>query len=733
MAKNNNFEPLDKKIDPEIVKNHGFTTEEYRTLIDLIKREPTITELGVVSAMWNEHCSYKSTKKWLRTLPTTGSKVICGPGENAGIIDIGDGDALVFKIESHNHPSYIDPFQGSATGVGGILRDIFTMGARPIVTMNALSFGCKDKSKVSHLLTEVTKGIGSYGNSFGVPNLGGELRFDESYEGNCLVNVFAAGLVKSNKIFYSGATSSNLPVVYLGAKTGRDGIGGATMASSEFSSEKEAERPTVQIGDPFMEKCLLEACLELMEAKAVISIQDMGAAGLTCSAVEMAGKGDLGVVLDLDKVPTRETAMHSYEMMLSESQERMLMTLRPGKEKIARSIFRKWDLDFAIIGKTIKEDRFKVFHGSKLEVDLPLQALSKMAPEYDRKWETKKCNHKTPSIQRYKLEPMECLKVLISSPNYCSRKIIWRQFDHMVMAGTVLAPGSNAGVVSIPNSNKAIACSLDCTPRYCNQDPNLGGKQAVTEGFRNLIITGASPLAITNNLNFGNPEKASVMGQIVGCIQGISEAASALGLPVVSGNVSLYNETDGQPILATPTIGTVGLIKSIDDLIRVKASPGDALCLIGGQPSHLGQSALFKEVLNLSGENAGPVPNIDFSREKITAQVIKGLNEKGNLIGGHDVSDGGLALASSEICIINDIGIKLDNTDIAWLFGESQGLYLLVCEEENLPSFVELCEKLQTTFQKIGTFGGDLFTIGDKALPLKELKRLHKTGLDCFF
>ena len=733
MGRNNNSEYLDEKIDPETVKSHGFTAEEYRTLIDLIKREPTITELGVVSAMWNEHCSYKSTKKWLRTLPTTGSKVICGPGENAGIIDIGDGDALVFKIESHNHPSYIDPFQGSATGVGGILRDIFTMGARPIVTMNALSFGCKDKSKVSHLLTEVIKGIGSYGNSFGVPNLGGELRFDESYEGNCLVNVFAAGLVKSNKIFYSGATSSNLPVVYLGAKTGRDGIGGATMASSEFSSEKEAERPTVQIGDPFMEKCLLEACLELMEAKAVISIQDMGAAGLTCSAVEMAGKGDLGVVLDLDKVPTRETAMHSYEMMLSESQERMLMTLRPGKEKIARSIFRKWDLDFAIIGETIKEDRFKVFHGSKLEVDLPLQALSKLAPEYGRKWEIKKFSYKTPSIKKYRLEPMECLKVLISSPNYCSRKIIWRQFDHMVMAGTVLAPGSNAAVVSIPYSNKAIACSLDCTPRYCNQDPNLGGKQAVTEGFRNLIITGASPLAITNNLNFGNPEKASVMGQIVGCIQGISEAASALGLPVVSGNVSLYNETDGQPILATPTIGTVGIIKSIDDLICIKANPGDALCLIGGQPDHLGQSALFKEVLNLSGENAGPVPDIDFSREKITAQVIKGLNEKGNLIGGHDVSDGGLALASLEICIINDIGIKLDSNDISWLFGESQGLYLLVCKEENLPVILKLCEKLQTTFQKIGTFGGDLFAIGDKALPLKELKKLHKTGLDCFF
>ncbi|MAI97510.1 MAG: phosphoribosylformylglycinamidine synthase II [Rhodobacteraceae bacterium] len=733
MGSSNSLNLLNETINSEVIRNHGFTTEEYKKLINLIKREPTITELGVFSAMWNEHCSYKSTKKWLRTLPTTGSKVICGPGENAGIIDIDDGDALVFKIESHNHPSYIDPFQGSATGVGGILRDIFTMGARPIVTMNALSFGSKDKQKTGYLLSEVTKGIGSYGNSFGVPNLGGELRFDESYEGNCLVNVFAAGVVKSNKIFYSGATSSNLSVVYLGAKTGRDGIGGATMASSEFSSEKEAERPTVQIGDPFMEKCLLEACLELMEANAVISIQDMGAAGLTCSAVEMAGKGDLGVVLYLDKVPTREAEMHSYEMMLSESQERMLMTLRPGKEEIARSIFSKWDLDFSIIGKTIKEDRFKVFHGSKLEVDLPLQALSKMAPEYDRKWKTKKYNNETPSISKYNLQPMECLKALISSPNYCSRKIIWRQFDHMVMAGTILAPGSNAGVISIPDTDKAIACTLDCTPRYCNQDPSIGGRQAVTEGFRNLIITGAIPLAITNNLNFGNPEKADVMGQIVGCIQGISEAAVALSLPVVSGNVSLYNETDGRPILATPTIGTVGLIKSLDDLIRIKANSGDALFLIGGEPEHLGQSALFKEVLNISGLKAGPVPSIDFSGEIKTAQAIEELNLKNKIVGGHDISDGGLALATAEICIMNNIGIKLDGTDISWLFGENQGLYLLICKETDHSTLIEVSNKFQQTYKKLGTFGGNLFEIGDQSLPLTKLKNLHSKGLDCFF
>ena len=729
----NDLEFFQKKIGVELAKSHGLTSKEYKTILELIEREPTITELGVFSAMWNEHCSYKSTKKWLRTLPTTGPKVICGPGENAGIIDIEDGDALVFKIESHNHPSYIDPFQGAATGVGGILRDIFTMGARPIVTMNALSFGCKDKKKVNHLLSEVVNGIGSYGNSFGVPNLGGELRFDESYEGNCLVNVFAAGVVKADKIFYSSATQSNLPVVYVGAKTGRDGIGGATMASSEFNSEKEAERPAVQIGDPFMEKCLLEACLELMKTGSVISIQDMGAAGLTCSAVEMAGKGKLGMELDLDNVPIREIGMHAYEMMLSESQERMLMTLSPGKETLARAIFKKWDLDFAIVGRTIKEDRFKVFHNSKLEVDLPLQALSTMSPEYNRKWKIKRENVKAPSIRKYTLKPLECLKTLLSNPNYCSRKIIWEQFDHMVMANTVLPPGSNAGVVLIPETDKAIACTLDCTPRYCSQDPVLGGKQAVTEGFRNLIITGASPLAITNNLNFGNPEKTKVMGQIVGCIQGISEASIALGLPVVSGNVSLYNETDGEPILATPTIGTVGLIRSVSDLIRIKANSMDRLYLVGNNTGHLGQSALLEEVLKISGRDAGPVPEINFSKEIRAAKFIAELNTKKIIVGGHDISDGGLILATAEMCISNNLGIKIDESDIDWLFGEDQGLYLLVCPEKNIPIFEHITKKFQIPFQIIGTFGGDVFEIGNDGISLNELKSLHRNGLNHFF
>ena len=521
------------KITENLIRNHGITPQEYETIINLIDREPNITELGIFSAMWNEHCSYKSTKKWLKTLPVSGPKVICGPGENAGIIDIDDGYALVFKIESHNHPSFIDPFQGSATGVGGILRDIFTMGARPIVTMNALSFGT-NKNKVKGLLSGVVDGIGSYGNSFGVPNLGGELRFDTAYEGNCLVNVFAAGILKKDSIFYSGATESNLPLVYLGAKTGRDGIGGATMASNEFSSAKEKERPTVQIGDPFMEKCLLEACLELMKAGAVISIQDMGAAGLTCSAIEMAGKGKLGVKLNLDNVPTRESDMHAYEMMLSESQERMLMTLAPGKEKSAKEIFKKWDLDFSIIGKTIPEDRFKVYHNSKIEADLPLQALSNNAPEYDRKWKKSKLPQKIKFTKKdfKNLKITDVLKKILSSPNVCSKEWIWEQYDHTVMGDTIQKPGGDAGVVRVHGSEKAIAATVDSSASYCYAHPLTGGKQIVCESWRNIISVGAEPIAITNCLNFGNPENKNNMGEFVECVQGISQACEYLNFNI---------------------------------------------------------------------------------------------------------------------------------------------------------------------------------------------------------
>ena len=717
------------KITENLIKTHGINDKEYKVIIDLLDREPSITELGIFSAMWNEHCSYKSTKKWLKTLPVSGPQVICGPGENAGIIDIEDGDALVFKIESHNHPSFIDPFQGAATGVGGILRDIFTMGARPIVTMNALSFGTK-KNKVKELLSGVVKGIGSYGNSFGVPNLGGELRFDPSYDGNCLVNVFAAGIVKKDCIFYSGATDRDLPLVYLGAKTGRDGIGGATMASNEFSSEKEKERPTVQIGDPFMEKCLLEACLELMDNGAVISIQDMGAAGLTCSAVEMAGKGNLGVYLELDKVPTREADMNAYEMMLSESQERMLMTLAPGKEKVAREIFKKWDLDFSIIGKTISEDRFKVYHKGKIEADLPLQALSNKSPEYDRNWKIINKISTTPTFDSSTIKPMEALKILLSSPNHCSKKVIWEQYDHMVLSNTILPPGANAGIVKINNSEKAIACTLDCNPRYCEQDPVLGGMQAVTETFRNLVISGAKPLAITNNLNFGNPEKSEIMGQIVGCIKGISKASKELDMPVVSGNVSLYNETNGCPILPTPTIGGVGIIKNLNEVIKINARVGDCLLLVGENPDNLGQSAFFREVLKIKAEKSGSVPIINFQNEIKISEFIFKINSKELIVGGHDVSDGGVLLATAEICILNNVGFIFNTDDISWLFGENQGLYLIVCKKTNLETIFEVAELNSILLQKLGYFNNGLFKVGNQTSKIDELKTIFYNGLD---
>ena len=524
----------------------GLSTFEFEKIINLLNRDPSFTELGIFSAMWNEHCSYKSSKKWLRTLPTTGKRVICGPGENAGVIDIGDNQALVFKMESHNHPSFIEPFQGAATGMGGILRDVFTMGARPIATMNALSFGETDNAKTKSLANGVVHGIGAYGNCFGVPNVGGELRFHKSYNGNCLVNTFAAGLVDSDKIFYSVASGVGMPVVYLGAKTGKDGVGGASMASAQFDQRLEEKRPAVQVGDPFTEKCLMEACLELMATDAVIAIQDMGAAGLTCSAVEMADKGNLGIELNLDKVPIRESNMTAFEMMLSESQERMLMVLNPNGTVDAKKVFSKWGLDFAIIGKTIKEDRFKVYHNGEIEADLPLKALSGLAPEYDRPWVKKKATKSHFTLPE--LDPIECLKKIITAPNYCSRSKVWEQYDSTILSSTLVGPGSDSAIIKIKDSKKAIAFTCDVNPKYCFADPFEGGKQAVAEAFRNITASGATPLAITDNLNFGNPEKPEIMGQLVMCIKGISEASRKLNMPVVSGNVSLYNETDGEAI-----------------------------------------------------------------------------------------------------------------------------------------------------------------------------------------
>jgi len=509
-------------VHQELAASHGLKPDEYQRILELLGRAPSFTELGIFSAMWNEHCSYKSSKKWLRTLPTTGPQVICGPGENAGIVDIGPdengvGQAVVFKMESHNHPSYIEPYQGAATGVGGILRDVFTMGARPIAAMNSLSFGEPGHPKTRSLVAGVVAGIGGYGNCFGVPTVGGEVRFHAAYNGNCLVNAFAAGLADVDRIFYSAASGVGMPVVYLGAKTGRDGVGGATMASAEFSDDAHEKRPTVQVGDPFTEKRLLEACLELMETGAVISIQDMGAAGLTCSAIEMGDKGGLGVELDLDAVPCREEAMSAYEMMLSESQERMLMVLKPSMETEAKAIFDKWDLDFAIVGHTIAEDRFVIRHGGEVKADLPLKALSGTAPEYDRPWVA--TPPAAPLGEMPLSDPAEALVALMGSPNLCSRAWVWRQYDHMVMADTVVRPGSDAAVVRVHGTPKALAFTADVTPRYCLANPVEGGKQAVAEAYRNLSATGAKPLASTDNLNFGNPERPTIMGQFVGCIQ----------------------------------------------------------------------------------------------------------------------------------------------------------------------------------------------------------------------
>jgi len=586
----------DPVITPDLIAKHGLSPEEYAQILIIIGRAPSFTEMGIFSAMWNEHCSYKSSKKWLRTLPTEGPQVICGPGENAGVVDIGDGQAVIFKMESHNHPSYIEPYQGAATGVGGILRDVFTMGARPIAAMNSLSFGSPDHPKTKSLVAGVVAGVGGYGNCFGVPTIGGEVRFDPAYNGNCLVNAFAAGLAETDKIFYSAASGVGMPVVYLGAKTGRDGVGGATMASAEFDDTIEDKRPTVQVGDPFTEKRLMEATLELMLTGAVVSIQDMGAAGLTCSAVEMGDKGNLGVRLDLEKVPTRELNMTAYEMMLSESQERMLMVLKPELEDVAKAVFDKWDLDFAIVGETIAEDRFLIVMNGEIKADLPLKALSGTAPEYNRPWvETPVAD---PLGDVPQIDAIDGLKILISCPNYAAKQWVYEQYDSQVMADSLRTPGFGSGIVRVHGTPKALAFTSDVTPRYVAANPFEGGKQAVAEAYRNLIAVGALPLATTDNLNFGNPEKPEVMGQFVGAIKGIGAAVAALDMPIVSGNVSLYNETDGSSILPTPTIGAVGLITNTEDAIVGVAREGHMAILIGEALGHLGQSALLAEVFN---------------------------------------------------------------------------------------------------------------------------------------
>ncbi len=711
----------DPLIKPDLIARHGLKPDEYDRLLGIIGREPTFTELGIFSAMWNEHCSYKSSKKWLRTLPTTGPQVICGPGENAGVVDIGDGQAVIFKMESHNHPSYIEPYQGAATGVGGILRDVFTMGARPIAAMNSLSFGLPSHPKTAHLVKGVVEGVGGYGNAFGVPTVGGEVRFHRSYNGNCLVNAFAAGLADADKIFYSVASGVGMPVVYLGAKTGRDGVGGATMASAEFDASIEEKRPTVQVGDPFTEKRLLEACLELMASGAVISIQDMGAAGLTCSAVEMGDKGGLGIRLQLDHVPQRETHMTAYEMMLSESQERMLMVLKPELEAVARAIFVKWDLDFAIVGETIAEDRFVILHGDQVKADLPLSKLSSSAPEYDRPWVPSPRSQPMPAI--LDISAMDALRALIGSPSYAHKGWVYEQYDSQVLADTIRRPGMGAGVVRVHGTQKALAFTSDVTPRYVKADPVEGGKQAVAEAYRNLCAVGALPLATTDNLNFGNPEKPEIMGQLVGALQGIAAACIALDMPIVSGNVSLYNETDGTGILPTPTIGAVGILRDAGDLIGGLPQAGDVAVLIGVTLGHLGQSALAAEAFGLE---LGDPPPVDLVAERAHGTFVRGNGRA--LRACSDLSDGGLALAAFEMAEGAGLGVTLAASDIGTLFGEDQARYLVAVAPSHVGKLLARAAESGVPAAKVGRFGGAVVSFGGESAPLADLSAVYRSA-----
>ncbi len=721
-------------ITEDLISEHGITPDEYQKILELTEREPSYTELGIWSAMWNEHCSYKSSKKWLKTLPTEGPRVICGPGENAGVVDIGNGEAVIFKMESHNHPSFIEPYQGAATGVGGILRDVFTMGARPVAAMNALRFGSPDHPKTRHLVSGVVAGVGGYGNSFGVPTVGGEVNFHSRYNGNILVNAFAAGIAKTDAIFYSEAKGVGLPIVYLGAKTGRDGVGGATMASAEFGEDIEEKRPTVQVGDPFTEKCLLEACLELMKTGAIISIQDMGAAGLTCSAVEMGAKGNLGVELNLDLVPVREENMTAYEMMLSESQERMLMVLEPSKEEEAKAIFVKWGLDFAIVGKTTDDLRFSVLHQGKEVANLPIKELGDEAPEYDRPYIEPGVHSGLDASEVEEVEDYNtAMLTILGSPDMCSRRWVWEQYDTLIQSNSLQIPGGDSGVIRLVDdegnpTGRGLAFTSDVTPRYVEADPFEGGKQAVAECFRNLSAVGAEPLATTDNLNFGNPEKPEIMGQFVFSIKGIGEAVSELSMPIVSGNVSLYNETNGEAILPTPTIGAVGLIEDVSTMARVGgAQEGDAVFLIGTEAEHLGQSIYMREILGLED---GPAPQVDLMTERMRGEFVRAAIGSGEITSCHDVSDGGLAICLAEMCMAGNKGMKIDMNSSqphAALFGEDQSRYVLTMNENYANMFAANAEGSGVFFQRLGTVEGERLTIGKYvSLSVQEMKQTHE-------
>ena len=722
-------------VNEKLAIDHGLKKDEYKKICDLLKRVPNITELGIFSAMWNEHCSYKSSRFHLKNLPTKGKNVIQGPGENAGVIDIGDNDAIVFKIESHNHPSFIEPYQGAATGVGGIMRDVFTMGARPIANLNSIHFGSPQHKKTKNLLRGVVHGIGGYGNCMGVPTIAGQTSFDESYNGNILVNAMTLGLVKKDKIFYSKAAGLGKPVIYVGSKTGRDGIHGASMASASFDDKIEEKKPTVQVGDPFTEKLLLEACLELMAGDSIIAIQDMGAAGLTSSSIEMASKGNLGIEINLNKVPCREANMTPYEIMLSESQERMLIVLENGKEDLAKKIFDKWNLDFAIIGKTTKSKRIELYFDEKKVANIPVNTLVENSPMYDRKWKKAKLPKKI-KIQKEDLKGLKVVSVLnkiLSNPNVCSKEWIWQQYDHTVMGDTIQKPGGDAGVVRVHGTNKAVAASVDSSAVYCWAHPLSGGKQIVCESWRNLISVGAKPIAITNCLNFGSPENEENMGEFVECVQGLGEASAYLDFPVVSGNVSFYNQTKDVGIKPTPTIGGVGLIKDYENMVTMDLKEVDNILLvIGKTEGHLDQSLFAREILS---EKNGPPPEINLFNEKNNGETILRLIDQKFIKSAHDVSLGGIVTALSKMCIKGKKGATLKKpnyliNEFEYLFGEDQGRYIIEINKDDLKNVTKILKDNSVHYDELGMVNeGDLIINDKTKVSIDDLIKSHTTWL----
>ncbi|MDB3885717.1 phosphoribosylformylglycinamidine synthase subunit PurL [Candidatus Pelagibacter sp.] len=722
-------------VNEQIATDHGLKKDEYKKICNLLKRVPNITELGIFSAMWNEHCSYKSSRFHLKNLPTKGKNVIQGPGENAGIIDIGDEDAIVFKIESHNHPSFIEPYQGAATGVGGIMRDVFTMGARPIANLNSIHFGSPQNKKTKNLLRGVVHGIGGYGNCMGVPTIAGQTSFDESYNGNILVNAMTLGLVKKDKIFYSKAAGLGKPIIYVGSKTGRDGIHGASMASASFDDKIEEKKPTVQVGDPFTEKLLLEACLELMSGDSIIAIQDMGAAGLTSSSIEMASKGNLGIEINLNMVPCRESKMSPYEIMLSESQERMLIVLENGKENLAKKIFDKWNLDFAVIGKTTKSKKIELYFDNTKVADIPVNILVENSPMYDRKWKKTKLPKKI-KIEKEQLKDLKVKNVLnkiLSNPNVCSKEWIWQQYDHTVMGDTIQKPGGDAGVVRVHGTNKAVAASVDSSAVYCWAHPLSGGKQIVCESWRNLISVGARPIAITNCLNFGSPENQENMGEFVECVQGLGEASLYLGFPVVSGNVSFYNQTKDVGIKPTPSIGGVGLIKNYKKMVTMDLKEIDNLLLvIGKTEGHLNQSLFARDILD---EKNGPPPEINLFNEKNNGETILKLIDKNFIKSAHDVSLGGIITALAKMCIKGKKGATIKKTkylinQFEYLFGEDQGRYIVEINKDDLDNVTKILLESSVHFEELGTVNNSNLVIDDKTkVTIDDLIKSHTSWL----